>query len=60
MIPRLKPAFGGAEFAAALRSGSAADVPAFEAAFAKKFEAADAVAFPYGRTALKGLLHALE
>jgi dTDP-4-amino-4,6-dideoxygalactose transaminase len=60
MIPRLKPAFGGSEIAAALRSGSAGDVPAFEAAFAHQFEAAEAVAFPYGRTALKGLLHALE
>jgi dTDP-4-amino-4,6-dideoxygalactose transaminase len=60
MIPRLKPAFGGAELAAALRAGSAADVAAFEAAFARTFEAAEGVAFPYGRTALKGLLHALE
>ena len=60
MIPRLKPAFDGAEITAALRPGSQDDVAAFERAFAAKFEAADAVAFPYGRTALKGLLHALE
>lgn len=60
MIPRLKPAFDGAELAAAMRSGSADDVPAFERAFAAKFEMADAVAFPYGRTALKALLQALE
>ena len=60
MIPRLKPAFDGAEIAAALRSGSQDDVVAFERAFASKFEAADAVAFPYGRTALKALLQALE
>jgi len=60
MIPRLKPAFDAAEIAAALRSGSPGDVAAFESAFAKKFEAAEAVAFPYGRTALKGLLHALD
>ena len=60
MIPRLKPAFDGAEIAAALRSGSQDDVAAFERAFASKFEAEDAVAFPYGRTALKALLQALE
>jgi perosamine synthetase len=60
MIPRLKPAFDGAELAAALRTASADDVPAFERAFAATFEAAEAVAFPYGRTALKALLHALE
>lgn len=59
MIPRLKPAFDGAEIAAALGGGSGADVSTFEAAFAARFEAAEAVAFPYGRTALKGLLHAL-
>lgn len=60
MIPRLKPAFGGAELAAALRWGSPEDVPAFEREFAAAFEARDAVAFPYGRTALKALLHALD
>lgn len=60
MIPRLKPAFGGAELAAALRGGSAADVAGFECAFAAKFGAAEAVAFPYGRTALRSLLQALE
>ncbi len=60
MIPRLKPAFDGAEIAAALRAGSQEDVVAFERAFASKFEAAEAVAFPYGRTALKALLQALE
>jgi dTDP-4-amino-4,6-dideoxygalactose transaminase len=60
MIPRLKPAFGAAELSAAMRRGSPDDVPAFERAFAAAFEAEDAVAFPYGRTALKALLHALE
>ena len=60
MIPRLKPAFDGAEIGAALRSGSAADVAEFERAFAHTFDAVEAVAFPYGRTALKALLHALE
>jgi dTDP-4-amino-4,6-dideoxygalactose transaminase len=60
MIPRLKPAFDTAEIGAALRGGSAADVAQFERAFAGKFEAAEAIAFPYGRTALKALLHTLE
>ena len=60
VIPRLRPAFDGAELAAAMRPGSPDDVPAFEQAFAAAFEARDAVAFPYGRTALKALLHALE
>lgn len=59
MIPRLKPAFDGRELSAALRNGAADDVERFERAFAAKFEAAEAVAFPYGRTALKGLLEAL-
>ncbi len=56
MIPRLKPAFDGDELAAALRQPSRTDVRQFERAFAAKFEAADAVAFPYGRTALKMFL----
>lgn len=60
MIPRLKPAFDTTEIRAAIRSGSASDVAEFEGAFARAFEAAEAVAFPYGRTALKALLHALE
>jgi dTDP-4-amino-4,6-dideoxygalactose transaminase len=60
MIPRLKPAFDTAEIGAALSGGSAGDVAEFERQFAAKFEAAEAVAFPYGRTALKGLLNALE
>lgn len=58
MIPRLKPCFDGAELRAALRRSSAEDIAAFEQAFAEAFGAAAAVAFPYGRTALAGLLEA--
>jgi dTDP-4-amino-4,6-dideoxygalactose transaminase len=60
MIPRLKPAFTDAELAAALRWGSPDDVAVFEREFAAAFEARAAVAFPYGRTALKALLHTLD
>jgi perosamine synthetase len=56
VIPRLRPAFGAAELAAALRPGSPADVTAFEREFAAKFEAAEGVAFPYGRAALAAFL----
>lgn len=59
MIPRLKPAFDGDELAAALRQPSATDVRQFERAFAAKFEVTDAVAFPYGRSALKMFLEAV-
>lgn len=59
MIPRLKPAFDGDEIAAALRQSSSTDVRQFERAFAAKFEAVDAVAFPYGRTALKMFFEAV-
>lgn len=58
MVPRFKPSFDGAELAAALRPSSADDVERFERAFATTFEAADAVAFPYGRTALAAFLQA--
>lgn len=59
MIPRLKPAFDGDELAAAMRQPSGTDVRQFERAFATKFEAAEAVAFPYGRTALKVFFEAV-
>lgn len=59
MIPRLKPAFDGRELAAALRPASPGDVELFEQAFAAKFGAARGVAFPYGRTALKGFFEAV-
>ena len=59
MIPRLKPAFDGDELAAAMRQPSGTDVRQFERAFATKFEAGEAVAFPYGRTALKVFFEAV-
>lgn len=59
MIPRLKPAFDYAELAAALRPSSGHDVERFEQACAGMFEAAEAVAFPYGRTALKSFFEAV-
>ena len=59
MIPRLKPAFDGDELAAAMRQSSGTDVRQFERAFATRFEAMEAVAFPYGRTALKMFFEAV-
>lgn len=50
MIPRFKPWLGWAEFAALFR-WNAGVVERFEQEFAKDFEAVDAVAFPYGRSA---------
>ena len=52
MIPRLRPALGWRELAAALRPPQADDVARFEAAFARKMGARHALAFPYGRTGL--------
>ena len=57
MIPRLKPHLDHREFAAMLRFGGAA-VEAFEQAFAAKFGAHHAIAFPYGRSALLAYLKA--
>ncbi|MDP1571613.1 MAG: DegT/DnrJ/EryC1/StrS family aminotransferase [Vicinamibacterales bacterium] len=59
MIPRLRPAFGLGELTAAIRPGSPADVEAFERDFAARFEAAEGVAFPYGRAALAAFLQAV-
>jgi perosamine synthetase len=50
MIPRFKPRLGWAEFFALFKTNRGA-VERFEKAFAKKFKAIDAVAFPYGRSA---------
>ncbi len=50
MIPRLKPYFDHREVNAFLFHP--ASLPAFEKEFAKKFHCADAVVFPYGRSAL--------
>lgn len=59
MIPRFRPIFSRAEAAASLRIGKPDDVSRFERAFAQEMEQDDAVAFPYGRTALMFLLEAL-
>jgi perosamine synthetase len=50
MIPRFKPWLGWPEFVALFGSNKGA-VERFEQEFAKVFEAVDAVAFPYGRSA---------
>lgn len=50
MIPRFKPWLGWPEFAALFRRNRGA-VERFEKAFAQAFQAVDAVAFPYGRSA---------
>lgn len=50
MIPRFKPWLGWAEFKALFRRNRGA-VEKFERKFAQSFQAADAVAFPYGRSA---------
>lgn len=50
MIPRFKPWLGLEEFLSLFRSNTGA-VEHFEREFAKKFNAVDAVAFPYGRSA---------
>ena len=59
MIPRFKPCFDAAEMRAALRASTPSDVDDFERAFAAAFAAAEAVAFPYGRTALSAFLQAV-
>ncbi len=58
MIPRFRPVIGRRELAALLRHNAGA-VERFESAFALKFEAAAAVAFPYGRSALWTFLRAV-
>jgi perosamine synthetase len=50
MIPRFKPNLGYAEFLAIFRRNNGS-VEKFEKEFAKAFQAVDAVAFPYGRSA---------
>lgn len=50
MIPRFKPWLGWPEFFALFKTNKGA-VEKFEKKFAKSFQAADAVAFPYGRSA---------
>ena len=58
MIPRFNPALSWREILALLYSRSDA-VQKFEKKFAKKFNAADAVAFPYGRSAQWAFFKAL-
>lgn len=58
MIARLRPDLGIAELTASLRPRRA--VREFEQAFAGLLGQREAVAFPYGRTALRLLLEALE
>jgi dTDP-4-amino-4,6-dideoxygalactose transaminase len=57
VIPRLRPAIGLADIAAAL--AAPARIEDFERAFAQTFGQAEAIAFPYGRTGLLLLLEAL-
>jgi len=58
MISRFKPQLGVQEFLALFRRNTGA-VKKFEHAFAKEFDAVDAVAFPYGRSALWAFLNAV-
>lgn len=58
MIPRFKPHLDSAELAAALAPGGAS-VETFEREFARVFEASDAIAYSYGRSALWSLFKAL-
>jgi perosamine synthetase len=55
MIPRFNPYLGRQEIFALFRRNASA-VERFEKEFAKAFQAADAVAFPYGRSALWAFL----
>jgi perosamine synthetase len=57
VIPRFKPYLGSDEFAALVDGRG--DVRAFETAFAQTFEAPEAVAFSYGRSALWALFKML-
>lgn len=58
MIPRFKPWLGMAELAALFRPHRGA-VEHFEREFADAFDAVDAIAFPYGRSALWAFLKAV-
>ena len=58
MIPRFKPWLGWAEFRALFRRNLGA-VERFEQEFARTFDAAEAVAFPHGRSALWAFLNAV-
>lgn len=58
MIPRFKPWLDHREFFALFRRNRGA-VESFEREFAQDFQAAEAVAFPYGRSALWAFLQAV-
>lgn len=58
MIPRFKPWLGWPEFFALFKPNKGA-VEKFEKEFAKSFQAVDAVAFPYGRSAQWAFFKAL-
>lgn len=61
MIPRLKADMRLGDFGALLLGwDSEQDVARFEAAFAKLADQREALAFPYGRTALMAILQALK
>jgi dTDP-4-amino-4,6-dideoxygalactose transaminase len=59
MIPRFKPSLNWREILTLFRFNSGA-VEKFEQDFAEKFQAIDAVAFPYGRSAQWAFLKALS
>lgn len=58
MIPRFKPDLNSKEFLALFRPNTGA-VRRFEQEFARTFQAVDAIAFPYGRSALWAFLQAV-
>jgi len=59
VIPRLKPALGWAELKAIVTTGGKNDINEFERVFAGLARQEQAIAFPYGRTALVAILLAL-
>lgn len=58
MIPRFKPDLGWSEIKALFRRNAGA-VEKFEKEFAKAFQAVDAIAFPYGRSAQWAFFNAM-
>lgn len=58
MIPRFRPNLGLSEFTTLFKPNKGA-VERFEDDFASRFEAVDALAFPYGRSALWAFLQAV-
>ncbi|NER94652.1 MAG: DegT/DnrJ/EryC1/StrS aminotransferase family protein [Symploca sp. SIO1B1] len=60
MIPRFKPTLGWQELKSILLPSQADNIEQFEQAFAQAMGQKDAVAFPYGRSALWTFLKALD